>query len=198
MEDAHIVQLFWERDQTAILESSKKYGKYCQSIAYGILADQGDAEESVNDAYLDAWNTMPPHRPAVLSTFLGKLTRRISIDKWRARRAEKRGGGEVALALDELEECIPDGRSVEAEVELAELAQVIDGFVMSLPPIERRVFIRRYWYLDPIAAIAEQFGFSQSKVKMMLHRQRAKLLALLEKECFYCEKRSDSGRRRHD
>ena len=198
MEDAHIVRLFWERDQTAISESSKKYGKYCHSIAYGILADQGDAEESVNDAYLDAWNTMPPHRPAVLSTFLGKLTRRVSIDKWRARRAEKRGGGEVALALDELEECVPDGRSVEAEVERAELARVIDGFVMSLPPMERRVFLRRYWYLDPIAAIAEQFGFSQSKVKMMLHRQRAKLLAHLEKECFYCEKRSDSGCRRHD
>ena len=189
MEDAHIVQLFWARDQAAISESSQKYGKYCYSIAYGILADQEDAEESVNDAYLDAWNTMPPHRPAVLSTFLGKITRRISIDKWRARRAEKRGGGEIALALDELEECIPDGRSVEDEVELAELAQVINGFVMSLPPMERRVFIRRYWYLDPIAAIAERFGFSQSKVKMMLHRQRAKLLALLEKECFYCEKR---------
>lgn len=189
MEDAHIIQLFWARDQAAISESSKKYGKYCHSIAYGILGDQGDAEESVNDAYLDAWNTIPPHRPAVLSTFLGKLTRRVAIDMWRARTAEKRGGGEVALALDELAECIPDGRSVEAEVETAELAKVLDSFVMSLPPMERRVFIRRYWYLDPVADIAGQFGFSQSKVKMMLHRQRAKLLARLEKECFYCEKR---------
>lgn len=197
MEDTHIVQLFWERSEAAISESSKKYGKYCYSIAYGVLANQEDAEESVNDTYLDAWNTMPPHRPSVLSTFLGKITRRISIDKWRARTAEKRGGGEIALALDELEECIPDSHSVEAEVELAELAQVLDHFVTSLPAMERRVFIRRYWYLDPIAVIAERFGFSQSKVKMMLHRQRAKLLALLEKECFYCEKRSDPGRCRH-
>lgn len=182
MEDAHIVELFWARSEDAISAAAAKYGSYCYSIAYGILSDKEDAAESVNDTYLDAWNTMPPHRPAVLSTFLGKLTRRISIDKWRGRTAGKRGGGEVVLALDELSECVPSENSVEDEVELAELGKVIDGFVMSLPPMERRVFICRYWYLDSVAAIAKQFGFSRSKVKMMLHRQRAKLRELLEQE----------------
>lgn len=182
MEDTRIVDLFWARSEDAISETSAKYGNYCYSIAYGILADNEDAAESVNDTYFDAWNTMPPHRPAILSTFLGKITRRISIDKWRGRTAEKRGGREITLALDELSECIPSRYSVEDEIELADLVKVIDSFVMSLPPMQRRVFICRYWYLDSVSTIAKQFGFSQSKVKMMLHRQRTKLLAALEKE----------------
>ena len=182
MEDAHIVDLFWARSEAAISETAEKYGDYCYSIAYGILANSEDAAESVNDTYLDAWNSMPPHRPTILSTFLGKITRRISIDKWRRRTAEKRGGGEITFALDELAECLPTKRSVEEEVELAELAKVIDRFVMSLPSIQRRVFICRYWYLNSISAISRRFGFSQSKVKMMLHRQRMKLLDILEKE----------------
>ena len=181
MEDDSIVNLYWARSENAISETSKKYGDYCYSIAYGILGNAEDAAESVNDTYLDAWNAIPPHRPTILSTFLGKITRRISIDKWRRRTAEKRGSNEITLALDELDECIPTKRSVEEEVELAELAKVIDRFVMSLPPVQRRVFICRYWYLDSISAISQQFGFSQSKVKMMLHRQRMKLLGILEK-----------------
>ena len=182
MEDTRIVDLFWARSEDAISETSAKYGNYCYSIAYGILADKEDAAESVNDTYFDAWNTMPPHRPTILSTFLGKITRRIAIDKWRGRTAEKRGGREITLALDELSECIPSRYSVEDEIELADLVKVIDHFVMSLPPMQRRVFICRYWYLDSVSTIAKQFGFSQSKVKMMLHRQRTKLLATLEKE----------------
>ena len=182
MEDAHIVDLFWVRSEDAISETSAKYGGYCYSIAYSILANNEDAAESVNDTYLDAWNAMPPHRPTILSTFLGKITRRISIDKWRGQTAEKRGGGEIVLVLDELSKCIPTMRSAEEELELADLAKVIDRFVMSLPLMQRRVFICRYWYLDSISTIAKQFGFSQSKVKMMLHRQRVKLLDILEKE----------------
>lgn len=182
MDDAHIVDLFWARSEDAISETSAKYGDYCHSIAYSILADNEDAAESVNDTYFDAWNTMPPHRPTMLSTFLGKITRRIAIDKWRGRTAEKRGGCEITLALDELSECIPSRCSVEDEIELADLVKVIDNFVMSLPLMQRRVFICRYWYLDSVSTIAKQFGFSQSKVKMMLHRQRSKLLTTLEKE----------------
>ena len=170
MEDNRIIELYWARSEEAITETSKKYGKYCYAIAYRILSDPEDADESVNDTYLDAWNSIPPHRPAILPTFLGKITRRISIDKWRGRTADKRGGGETALALDEL-----DAKELEA---------VIDGFVMSLPVMERRIFICRYWYLDQIPAIARQFGFSQSKVKMMLHRQRQKLRTILEQEAF--------------
>ena len=184
MEDDRIVDLYWARSEDAITETSEKYGKYCYTIAYHILSNAEDAEESVNDTYLDAWHTMPPHRPSILPAFLGKITRRISIDKWRGRTAEKRGGGEIVLALDELADCVPSGHNVAREAEAAALEKVIDDFVMSLPLTERRVFICRYWYLDPISAIAEQFGFSQSKVKMMLHRQRQKLLSVLEREVF--------------
>ncbi len=184
MEDGCIVNLYWARSEDAIWETSKKYGHYCYSIAYNILGNAEDADESVNDTYLDAWNHIPPHRPAILSTFLGKITRRISIDRLRRRTAGKRGGGEMVLVLEELSECIPSDQSVEHEAEAAELSRLIDNFVMSLPPMERRVFICRYWYLDPIADIARRFGYSQSKVKMMLHRQRKKLLNYLEREAF--------------
>ena len=184
MEDDSIVNLYWARCENAISETSKKYGNYCHSIAYGILGNIEDADESVNDTYLDAWNSIPPHRPSILSTFLGKITRRISIDKWRGRTAKKRGGGEIVLVLDELSDCIPSNQNVEPEVEAAELVQLIDSFVMSLSPMERRVFICRYWYFDPISEIAQRFGFSQSKVKMMLHRQRKNLLNRLEREEF--------------
>lgn len=184
MEDAQIVDLYWARSENAISETSAKYGKYCYAIAYNVLANHEDADESVNDTFLDAWNSMPPHRPSILSTFLGKITRRISIDKWRGRTAEKRGGGEIALALDELSDCIPSGHNVEHEVEAAELAKVINDFVMSLPPMDRRVFICRYWYLDSISTISQQFSFSESKIKMMLYRQRQRLLSHLEGEVF--------------
>lgn len=184
MEDARIVELFWKRSEKAIEETASKYGSYCYSIAFNILANAEDATESVNDTYLDAWNSMPPHRPAILSTFLGKIVRRVSIDKWRRRTAEKRGSGEIVLVIDELSDCIPSDQNIEHEIEAAELTAAMNTFVMTLPPVERRVFICRYWYLDPIPVIARQFGFSQSKVKMMLHRQRKKLLFHLEREGF--------------
>ena len=182
MEDARIVDLYWARSERAIGETSTKYGKYCYSIAYGILTNAEDADESVNDTYLKAWDSIPPHRPTVLSAFLGKITRRISIDKWRSRNAGKRGNGEIVLALDELSECVPSTNSVENAVEMAELEQVIDSFVMSLPAVERRVFICRYWYLDSVNEICQQFSFSHGKVTMMLHRTRGKLLLYLKKE----------------
>ena len=184
MEDNRIVDLYWARSEDAITETSEKYGKYCYAIAYNILSNAEDADESVNDTYLDAWHTMPPHRPSILSAFLGKITRRISIDKWRGRTADKRGGGEIVLALDELAECVPSGHRVEREAEAGALEKIIDDFVMSLPLMERRVFICRYWYLDPISAIAAQFGFSPSKVQMILHRQRHRLQSILEREAF--------------
>ena len=182
MEDARLVDHYWARSETAIDETSAKYGKYCYAIAYNILANAEDADESVNDTYLAAWNSMPPQRPSVLSSFLGKITRRISIDKWRAHNAEKRGSGEIILALDELYDCVPSGGSVEQTVETAELGKAIDRFVMALPLMERRVFICRYWYLDSIASICQQFGFSQSKVKVMLHRTRKHLRDYLERQ----------------
>ena len=185
MEDNDIVELYFERSENAISATASKYGKYCHHIAYSILPNAEDAEESVQDTYLGAWNSIPPHRPSVLSTFLGKITRRISIKKWQEKNAAKRGGGEIALVLDELVDCIPSESSVEREIEMSELEKAINAFVMSLPITERRVFICRYWYMDSISAICEQFKFSQSKIKSMLHRTRGKLLYYLKKEGIY-------------
>ena len=182
MDDKQIVDLYWQRNETAIDETATKYGSYCHSIAYNILDNDADAEESVNDTYLDAWNSMPPHRPSILSTFLGKITRRISIDRWRRRSTEKRGGGQITVVLDELEECVADEKSVEQEVEANLLADVINAFVKALPETEQRVFLCRYWYMDSVESIAKEFGFSQSKVKSMLYRTREKLRARLIKE----------------
>ena len=117
MDDELIVQLYWDRSENAISETDRKYGAYCNSIAYGILQSKEDAEESVNDTYMDAWNSMPPHRPSILSTFLGKITRRISIDRWRTMNRIKRGKGEITLALEELEQCIAGGQSPQREIE---------------------------------------------------------------------------------
>lgn len=182
MEDSCIVDLYWQRNEDAISETARKYGKYLHSIAYQVLSNIQDAEECVNDTYSDAWNTIPPHRPSVLSTFLGKITRRISIDLWRKYSAEKRGSGEIALALDELEDCVSGNGSVEEESERRELTRKINEFLFALPITERQVFLCRYWYMDSIASIAKRFGFSESKVTSMLHRTRAKLRVLLEKE----------------
>ena len=182
MEDERIVQLYWARSSQAIAETDRKYGTYCNSIAYGILQNNEDAEESVSDTYLDAWNAMPPHRPSVLATFLGKITRRIAIDRWRSANRAKRGGGEIVVALEELEQCLAGGQSPEQEIEKKELAQTVNRFLDGLSLWERRVFLARYWYLDSIREIGERFGFSQSKVTSMLFRSRNKLRLQLEKE----------------
>ena len=187
MEDHRIVDLYWQRNERAISETAAKYGKYLQSISYQILRNTEDADECVNDTYNDAWQSMPPHRPSILSTFLGKITRRISIDRWRKNSAEKRGGGEMALALDELEECVAGTGDVEAEVEKRELQRKLNAFLLALPHIDRQVFMCRYWYLDSIADIAEQFAYSESKVKSMLYRTRNRLRTMLEKEGYHNE-----------
>ena len=168
MEDNAIIDLYFKRSEQAIVETDTKYGGYCYSIAYNILTNKEDAEESVSDTYMAAWNAIPPRRPSVLSTFLGKITRHISIDRWRARSAEKRGGGELPLALEELNDCIAGMQNVEMEYERKEISRAYLKFLDALPITERRVFLCRYWYVDSIEMIAERFGFSQSKVKTML------------------------------
>ena len=182
MEDEKIIELFWNRSESAISETAQKYGNYCYSIAYNILTNSEDAEESVSDTYMAAWKAMPPRRPSILATFLGKITRHLSIDRWRSRNRYKRGGGEIVLALEELEDCIADSQTVETALERKQLAVVFNRFLDSLPETERRVFLCRYWYLDPIADIAGYYGFSVSKVTSMLHRTRKKLRTTLEKE----------------
>ena len=187
MDDQSIVDLYWQRDEQAIAETEKKYGAYCQTIARNLLGNGEDAKETVNDTYLGAWNSMPTNRPSVLSSYLGKITRRLAITRLNARTADKRGGGTAPLALEELTECIPAKGSVELQVEQAVLTASIDRFIMSLPLTERRVFLCRYWYLDSVLEISREFGFSQSKVKSMLHRTRKKLKRHLEQEGLYDE-----------
>ena len=182
MDDKSIVDLYFSRIQDAIPQTDKKYGRYCYSIAYNILTNKEDAEESVSDTYMTAWRTIPPRRPSVLSTFLGKITRHISIDRWRERAATKRGGGEVPLALEELNDCVAGQLNVEMEYERKEIVKAYVKFLDTLPITERRVFLCRYWYVESIETISDKFGFSQSKVKTMLHRTRAKLRKQLAEE----------------
>lgn len=179
MEDKRIVQLYWDRDQSAIAESSAKYGAYCTSIAFNILLSRDDAEECVNDTWLRAWNAMPPHRPSVLSTFLGKITRNLSFDRYRKLRREKRGGGSIEEALDELGECVSGTDSTETQWEMKELMTEIDEFLLTLPEDKRYMFILRYWYADSISEIARRLHISENNVSVSLNRIRRKLKTCL-------------------
>ena len=174
MNDREIVELFLKRSETAIRETESKYGRYLETIAMRILGDESDAAEVVSDTCLAAWNAIPPHEPENLAAFLGKLARQTAIKRWRKRGAQKRGG-ETTLALEELGECVPSRESPEREVEARELREAVGAFVSALPDTERRVFLCRYWHLDPINDICRRFGFSQSRVKSMLARTRKKL-----------------------
>ena len=184
MDDNKIIELYFRRDESALSETDKKYGRYCYSIAYNILFDREDSKESVNDTYLGAWNTMPPKRPAVLSSFLGRITRNIALKRYRERSAAKRGGGAVAVSLEELSECIAASDTVERTMERQELSRIVDSFLRALPEGERNVFIRRYWYCDEISAIAKRYGATKGKIKMMLLRTREKLAKELRREDF--------------
>ncbi len=182
MEDTAIIDLYWSRSENAISETANKYGNFCYSIAYNVLGSREDSQECVNDTYLAAWERMPPERPGCLSAFLAKITRNLSISRWRKQSAAKRGGGEVVLALEELNECAAEGQNVESIYLYKETIQVFKEFLKMLSQTERSVFLRRYFFLDSIANIARDFGFSQSKVKSMLMRTRNKLRLCLEKE----------------
>lgn len=182
MEDAKIVELYWQRSDRAISETAGKYGKYCRTIAYNILLNPEDSEECVNDTYMSAWNSMPDKRPEKLSPYLAKITRNHALSRVAERKRQKRGGGELALALDELDGCLASSFDVEKELEGRELTEFINSFLKTLPETERRVFVCRYWFLAPVAEIAEKFHFSQSKTTSMLYRSRKKLLAYLQQE----------------
>ena len=185
MEDKAIVELFRQRDENAIEETAAKYGKMLFRGALRILGSAEDAEECVSDTYHDAWRSIPPHSPEHLPAYLMKLCRRISLDLWRKQRAQKRGGGETALALEELEECLPDGGGVVEELERRELREILNEFLAALPEESRSLFLRRYWFMEPVADLARAFGFSESKTASMLRRIRQKLRARMEKEGYY-------------
>lgn len=182
MTDKAIVDLYWQREQAAIDESERKYGRYCFAIARNICGNGEDAEECVNDTWFASWNRMPDERPSALQGFFGVITRNTAINLFRRKTSGKRGGGQTELALDELQECIPAASSVEQYIELSELEQAIDSFVARLPETERNIFIARYWFMASITELAEEFGYSQSKAKTMLCRVRAKLKRYLQEE----------------
>ncbi|MGI6181955.1 MAG: RNA polymerase sigma factor [Agathobaculum sp.] len=175
MDDAKIVQLYWDRDEQAIAATAQKYGNYCTAIARNILGSREDAEECVSDTYIGAWNAMPPHRPHILSAFLGKIVRNLSLNRYRHNTAEKRGGGELPVVLDELRELVSGKEDVEQEIDRRELVRAIDAFLGSLSPEKRSIFVSRYWYTASISAIAAQHGMKEGAVSMTLSRLRRKL-----------------------
>ena len=182
MDDKQIVDLYWARSERAIEETERKFGGYCRTVAWNILANTADAEECVNDTWMKAWNSMPTHRPSLLAPYLGKLTRWLSLTRLRENNSLRRGGGELPLALDELAETLDSGADTERELELRELNGALRRLVEALSKDERDIFLCRYWYMASIKEIAEKTGFSESKVKTMLHRTRNKLHRQLMEE----------------
>ena len=182
MEDAQIVDLYWQRSDEAITQTQKKYGRYCYTVATNVLGDALDAEECVNDTYLAAWNSMPNNRPAFLAPYLGKITRNFARTRLTERRALKRGGGHTQAELDELGESLPGGETPEQTTERKALSERINAFLGTLPETERVVFVGRYWYAMPVDVIAARMGFTRAKTAAMLHRIRKKLRAQLTKE----------------
>ena len=182
MRDTEILDLYWAREERAILETQSVYGNYCYSIAWNILYSKEDSDECVNDTWLRAWNAMPPKRPNRLALFLGTITRNLSLDRWKEKHAMKRGNGEMLLALDELAECVPDMHSTEDAVEAAELERLINDFLHTLPERECSVFLRRYWYVEEYSDIARRYDMKLNTVKTSLFRTRAKLRDYLERE----------------
>ncbi len=188
MDDKQIVELYWNRDERAISETEAKYGHYLQSIALQVLSDNEDAAECVNDTYLAAWNSIPPHRPELLSAYLGKIVRRISIDLWRKNTALKRGRGRIGSISDELKEHLADTVGLDSEAERLELRNLINTFLSELPVFERQIFVCRYWYMDSIAEIAANHHSSESRIKTILYRTRKKLRKRMTMEGYYHEK----------
>jgi len=182
LEDSQIIELYWQKNGDAISETANKYGAYCFAIANNILHNAEDSEECVNDTWLHAWNAMPPQRPNVLRMFLAKITRNLSFNRFNARSVEKRGGGEIPLVLDELSECLASEANVEVAYEASELEQCIRRFVRLLPKRDRNVFVRRYFFTEPVASIEARYGLTANNIMVILSRTRKKLKHELMRE----------------
>ena len=184
MKDTEIVALYWDRNEDAICQTQQKYGAYLSKIAYNIVSEFEDSRECVNDTYLKAWNSMPTHRPDVLSTYLGKITRQLSIDVFRKKHSAKRYASEYAISLDELGDCFSDGNTPEKALDAKMLGEAINRFLRTLPDDARNTFIGRYYFFDSLKDVAAYCGMSESKAKSMLYRTRQSLKAYLVKEGF--------------
>lgn len=184
MDDNTIVQMYWDRNENAIEATSEKYGQYCLSIARNILDSYEDAAECVNDAFLCAWNSIPPNRPSLLSAYLGKIVRNLSLNLYKKNKAEKRGSGQISLVLDELAELITDSDNPEDEINCRLLSETINAFLKELPAEKRKIFVCRYWYADSVKDIAEKFEMTENNVSVTLNRLRAGLHKYLTESGF--------------
>ena len=182
MEDEQILDLYFARDEQAVVETDRKYGGYCFRLANTILKNEQDAEETVSDTYLRAWNAIPPQRPGVFKMFLAKITRNLAFTRWRQYTADKRGGGELALVLEELEGCIAAPGGVEDRLSGQELARAIRSFLSTLPGREQDIFLRRYFFVEESETIARRYGMKPDTVRRTLSRTRAKLKKYLTQE----------------
>ncbi|MBP0977630.1 MAG: sigma-70 family RNA polymerase sigma factor [Oscillospiraceae bacterium] len=183
MDDKIIIQHYWDRNEIALTETAEKYDSFCRSIAENILHNREDAKECVNDTYLKTWNSLPPNRPRIFPAFLGRIVRNLAFDRYDHLTASKRGGGQIDVVLDELEECIPDA-STEPGRDESDLSEAINDFVGSLPERNRIVFVMRYWYTDSIADIASELHMTESNVAVILSRLRNRLRTHLTERGF--------------
>ncbi len=184
MDDNAIIDLYFARDQQAVQATVQAYGAYCASIAQRILDDRGAAEECVNDAWLKCWQSIPPQRPRSLKSFAGRIVRNLALSALRADAAQKRGGGQVRLALEELGEVVSGSDTPEGALDRQAFRAALDGFLAGLPERNRNLFLRRYWYLDSVEQLARRFGMSRTQVTTTLHRLRQRLRVHLEQEGF--------------
>ena len=182
LDDTEIIAMFFDRDESAIAAVEKKYGGYCAAIARNILDNAEDCEECLNDAYMKTWESIPPQKPKVLPAFLAKITRNLAIDRYRKNRSLKRGGSEVELIFEELEECVSDGGSVEAAAERREMLSAVNRFLGKLPSKSRIMFVSRYCYCESVQSIAARFGVKENSVSVSLNRTRSQLRAYMKKE----------------
>ncbi len=182
MKDNEIIKLYWDRDEAAITATADAYGNYCYTIAYNILSSNEDSEECVNDTWLNAWNSIPPQRPERLSTYLGKITRNLSLNRYKQLNTQKRGSGQVELALSELENCVPAQTGMEQITDEMELVAALEKFLLNYPKTERNIFLGRYWYLYSIPELATAYRMSESKIASLLYRMRNRLKLHLQKE----------------
>ncbi len=184
MDDSHIIELFWHRDEQAVRETQQKYGAYCTVIANNVLLCLEDSQECVQDALLRLWDTIPPQCPRRLQAYLGRITRNLAVNRLRANNAQRRGGGLQHLSLDELRDLASGQGDPPTELEKRRLADSISVFLRTLSPEKRQLFVKRYWYAESLAQVASDAGLTQDKVRNILFRLRTQLRKHLEKEGF--------------